>query len=76
MSTFDLISIEVTPDIAVKIRALAEAGVFAITTGNASINFVGGNIKTIKTEYYHHYPQSQETPIDIHQTSTILKGVV
>lgn len=60
MSNFDLITIEVTPDVAAKIRALAEAGVFSIKTGNAQCNFVNGQLKTVKTEYYYHYPQVNE----------------
>ena len=51
-----LVSIEVTPDIALKIRGLAEAGVFAIRTGNASLNFLDGTLKSIKTELMT-YPQ-------------------
>lgn len=45
-----LVTIEVTPDIAAKIRFIAESGVFAIKTGNASLNFLNGNLKSIKTE--------------------------
>lgn len=47
-----LVVIEVTPDIALKIRGLAEAGVFSIKTGNATINFHEGAVKSIKTEYF------------------------
>lgn len=64
-----LISIEVTPDIASKIRACAEAGVFSIRTGNATLNFLNGNIKSIKTEFFS-YPLNKE--IDISQTVAIL----
>lgn len=56
MSSFELIKIEVTPDIAAKIRFLAESGIFAINTGNATLNFKDGLIKSIKTELYS-YPQ-------------------
>lgn len=56
MSSFELIKIEVTPDIAAKIRFLAESGIFAINTGNATLNFKDGIIKSIKTELYS-YPQ-------------------
>lgn len=45
-----LVNIEVTPDIAEKIRFMAESGVFAIKTGNASLNFLNGGLKSIKTE--------------------------
>jgi len=54
----DLIKIEVTPDIASKIRFLAESGIFAIHTGNATLNFKDGLLKSIKTELYS-YPQAQ-----------------
>lgn len=47
---------QVTPDIAVKIRALAEAGVFSMVKGNVSLNFDGGELKSVKTEVYS-YPQ-------------------
>ena len=54
-----LISIEVTPDIATKIRGMAEAGVFSIKTGNAQLNFHEGILKSIKTEFFS-YPHIQE----------------
>lgn len=63
-----LISIEVTPDIALKIRSLAEAGVFSIKTGNASINFHEGSIKSIKTDFMH-YPQIE---VDMNSVPPIL----
>lgn len=47
-----LITIEVTPDIAAKIRLMAESGLFAIKTGNATLNFHSGALKSIKTELY------------------------
>ena len=53
-----LITIQVTPDIAFKIRALAEAGVFAIKTGNATVNFHEDKIKSIKTDFFY-YPQEK-----------------
>ncbi len=59
-SSVPLITIEVTPDIALKIRGMAEAGVFAIQTGNASINFHEGSIKSIKTEIMS-YPSATST---------------
>lgn len=52
MLTSDLIKIEVTPDIAFKIRLMAESGLFAIKTGNAQCNFINGELKSIKTELY------------------------
>lgn len=67
-----LITLEVTPDIASKIRFMAESGVFAIDTGNASLNFQGGKMKSIKTERYS-YPQSAEaTKVDVVQITPIL----
>lgn len=48
----NLIKIEVTADIASKIRACAEAGVFSINTGNFQVNIANGIIKSIKTELY------------------------
>lgn len=47
-----LISIEVTPDIATKIRLLAESGFFAIKTGNAQCSFIRNELKSIKTEIF------------------------
>lgn len=47
-----LISLEVTPDIATKIRLMAESGIFSIKTGNAIMNFQGGDLKSIKTELF------------------------
>ncbi len=49
-----LIVIEVTPDVAVKIRFMAETGVFALRTGNVILNIHEGFLKTIKTEVYSH----------------------
>lgn len=51
-----MITLEITEDIAAKIRFLAESGVFAIHTGNASLNFHEGILKSIKTEIMS-YPQ-------------------
>lgn len=67
-----LIKIEVTPDIAAKIRFLAESGVFAIKTGNATINFHKGDIKSIKTDFFY-YPQldAKET-VDFIKSTPIL----
>lgn len=68
-----LISIEVTPDIAAKIRFLAESGIFVIKTGNASLNFLNGELKSIKTELISYPPTGQ---VDIIQSSDILKESV
>lgn len=47
-----LISLQITEDIAIKIRGMAEAGVFSIETGNAVLSFKDGKLKSIKTEMY------------------------
>lgn len=49
-----LISIQVTEDIATKIKFMAESGVFAIEKGSATLNFVDKKLLTIKTEIYSH----------------------
>lgn len=64
-----LIAIELTPDIAAKIRFMAESGVFGVKTGNVILNFHEGAIKSIKTEIFS-YPQSQN--IDLINPSPIL----
>jgi hypothetical protein len=66
-----LITLQITPDIATKIRALAEAGVFAIKTGNATINFLDDTIKSIKTEYYT-YPKV-DNQVDVPEIVAIVK---
>lgn len=60
----NLIRIEVTEDIAAKIRSMAEAGVFSIITGNASLNFHEGVLKSVKTEIITHI-KSYPHPIDV-----------
>ena len=52
-----LVTIEVTEDIAGKIRFMAESGIFAIKKGNATLNFDAGELKSIKTELFS-YPKS------------------
>lgn len=63
-----LIQIEVTPDIAFKIRAMAEMGVFSLDTGNITLNFHEGRLKSAKTESY-----QQVQAIDTVHTGIILK---
>ncbi len=66
-----LIKIEVTPDIATKIRFMAEAGIFSIKRGNATLNFDANVLKSIKTELFVHaesYPH-----MDTGEQATILK---
>lgn len=67
-----LITLEVTPDIAAKIRFMAESGVFALDTGNASLNFLKGELKSIKTERFT-YPQHLSTPVDNVEIDTLSK---
>ena len=45
-------SIEVTPDIAIKLRIMAESGLFSLKDGNATLNFKNGQLLTIKSELY------------------------
>ena len=66
-----LISLEVTPDIAAKIRAMAEAGVFAINKGSATINFLNGELKSVKTEIYSYPSYTQSLPVDVDLTHVI-----
>lgn len=66
------ITIEVTPDIAAKIRGMAEAGVFAIGTGNATLNFHEGVLKSIKTELFS-YPKSYA---QVETVDTLHPGII
>lgn len=66
----ELIKIEVTPDIAIKIRLMADAGLFAIKSGNATCNFTNGILKTIKTELYTY---AKEEPLDFIESTLILE---
>lgn len=51
-----LVSIEVTPDIAAKIRFMAESGIFAMRGGSATLNFApNGELKSIKQEVFYNY---------------------
>lgn len=53
MQVIPLIKIEVTPDIAVKLRFIMESGVFDIRGGNAVLSFnQNGELKTIKRELF------------------------
>lgn len=65
-----LIEIQVTADIAAKIRLMAESGLFAIKTGNATCNFVNGELKSVKTELYTY---AQAKPVDFIERTVILK---
>lgn len=67
------ITIEVTHDIASKIRACAEAGIFSIHTGNATINFHKGLIKSIKTEFFSYPQEIGIETVDLTQIQPILK---
>lgn len=65
-----LITMEVTTDIAYKIRFMAESGVFGMDTGNVSLNIKDGKIMSIKSEIFR-YPQSSS--FDSSQSSRILR---
>jgi capsule polysaccharide export protein KpsE/RkpR len=59
-----LISIEVTPDIATKIRFLGESGFFSMRRGKVTVNFDNaGNISSMETHTFA-YPQAQ-VPITV-----------
>lgn len=48
-----LIKVELTPDIAVKLRFMMEAGIFDIRGGNAVLSFdATGHLKSIKRELF------------------------
>ena len=52
-----LIPVELTPDVAVKLRFMMEAGVFDIRGGTATLNFSKtGELKSIKKEIYTYAP--------------------
>lgn len=70
MLTSNLITIEVTADIAAKIRLMAESGMFAIKTGSAQCNFLNGELKSIKTELLTY---AQPKSLDIIEATLILK---
>ena len=67
-----LIKIEVTPDIAAKIRFMAESGIFAIKTGNANLNFHEGVLKSIKTELMSYPQKNLEQVVDLIENTPIL----
>lgn len=59
-----LISIEVTPDIASKIRFMAEAGVFALKGASATLNFApNGELKSIKEERFIYAPKGVDNAV-------------
>lgn len=48
-----LIKLEVTPDIAVKLRFMMTEGIFDIRGGNVTLNFApNGELKSIKKELF------------------------
>lgn len=70
-SSIELYSIEVTADIAQKIRYLAEVGFFAAKRGKCTVNFDNeGNISSVETHQYH-YPQV--VPLQHSDTESIMK---
>lgn len=51
ISEMPLIPVELTPDIAIKMRFLVESGVFDMRGGSATLNFApNGELKSIKKE--------------------------
>jgi hypothetical protein len=55
MEVIPLIPVELTPDIAVKLRFMMASGVFDLRGGNAILSFgIKGDLKSIKVETYHH----------------------
>lgn len=51
-------SIEVTEDIAAKVRILAESGFFAAKGGSCEVHFdTSGNISQVVTHTYHRVPR-------------------
>lgn len=51
-----MVTIQVSPDIAAKIRFLAESGVFTLNDGSVTCHFKDGKLKTIKTELFTYAP--------------------
>ncbi len=52
-----LIAVELTPDIATKLRFMIESGVFDMRGGNATLNFApNGELKSIKKETFTYAP--------------------
>lgn len=50
-----LIKVELTPDIAIKLRFMMESGVFDMRGGNATLAFApNGELKSIKKETFHY----------------------
>lgn len=50
-----LISVELTPDIAAKMRFMVESGVFDMRGGSVTLNFApNGELKSIKKELFYY----------------------
>lgn len=48
-----LIAVELTPDVAIKLRFMMESGVFDMRGGSATLNFApNGELKSIKREIF------------------------
>lgn len=59
VTSIPLISIELTPDIAAKLRFMVEAGVFDLRGGSATLNFApSGELKSVKKEIFFHAQSS------------------
>jgi len=51
--TVPLVSVELTPDMAEKLRFMVQSGVFDIRGGNATLSFApNGELKSIKRELF------------------------
>lgn len=50
-----LIPVELTPDVAIKLRLMMESGIFDLRGGNATLNFApNGELKSIKKELFYY----------------------
>lgn len=66
------ISIEVTADIASKIRLMAEAGVFGLKTGQVTLNIKQGALTTVKLEQFTYAQDLSTSEVDIKILSPIV----
>lgn len=68
----NLIKIEVSEDIATKIRAMAEQGIFTIDTGSAEVHFKDGNLLKIITHRTSYPLSSQDIHTLIPETNRVI----
>lgn len=53
IEVISLIPVELTPDVAIKLRFMMESGVFDLRGASATLNFApNGELKSIKTETF------------------------